>query len=67
MTTESHQLVNGIIDGDNHWRDELIKKIEKVKSDNFPSDVQVLPIHTITLKLRLGGQISSNNRRLQTE
>lgn len=59
-----HKLAEGILAGDTKKIDELIKKIH---DDTFPDHIQLLPKHTVTIKVSVGEQIDSNNRRIKLE
>jgi hypothetical protein len=65
--SENQKLVEGVLVGNREEVDELIRRIEQEREDIFPTNIQILPKHTITLRLSVGDQINSENRRIRRE
>jgi hypothetical protein len=64
---DSQKLVEGILSGDKEQIEKLIQKIEKVRNDNFPDNIQILPKHKITLRFSVGENITPDFRNIRNE
>lgn len=64
---ERQKLVEGILLGDKKQIEKLIEKIEEVRNDNFPNNIQILPKHKITLRCSVGEQINPDKRNIKNE
>lgn len=64
---ERHHLVDGILTGKKEKIEELIQKIHRASNDTFPESIQILPKHTITLKISVGEQLDPDNRNIRLQ
>lgn len=64
---DSNKLVNGILTGDEKEVNELVKRIKEISNETFPDNIQLLPKHTITIRVSVGEQINPDNRRIKSQ
>jgi hypothetical protein len=64
---DNQQLVEGILAGDKTQIDELIKRLKANSPDTFPTNIQLLPQHTLTLTYSVGAQLPPDSRRLRPQ
>ncbi|GGG59447.1 hypothetical protein [Hymenobacter glacieicola] len=64
---ESQKLVDGVLQGNKQMIDELIQKLEHAGADVTSKNIQLLPKHTITLKLSVGEQLTPDTKRLKMQ
>ncbi len=66
-TTEGFRLVDGIVTGNQTIIEELLHMARISNPDDTPTSIQVLPRHTITMRVSVGEQLNPDNRRLKLQ
>ncbi|MBG8556092.1 hypothetical protein [Hymenobacter guriensis] len=61
------QLVDGIVTGKQEIIEQLLEKARASNLDGVPANIQIIPRHTITVRVSVGEQLDPDNRYLKLQ